>query len=123
MLPSAFLKCLSEMITVDRKGDGLWNEAGTGEHCPEEEFPILETFFSHDTEDDDGPEERRQVVQPKPKGTRLLRWGVVFSEECPDPFIKVFGCIDGLEELFIAVDQRVIAHLGDKIGREIRIVP
>ena len=111
------------MITVDRKGDGLWNEAGTGERCPDEEFPILEAFFSQDAENDYGPEKRGQVVQPKPKGVRSFLWGIVFSQECPDPFIKIFGRIDGLEELFVAVDQRIIAHCGDKIGREISIVP
>jgi hypothetical protein len=62
MFTNAFLKCLSEMIAIDRKGDGLRQEAGTGEHGPEEEFPIMETFFSNDAEDNDGPEERTQVV-------------------------------------------------------------
>ena len=91
LLTNALLKYLSEMITVDRQGDGLGKEAGTGGHCPEEEFPILETFFSYDAEDDDGPEERSQVVQPKPKGTRRFLRRVVFSQECPDPFIMVLG--------------------------------
>ena len=111
----AFLKDLSKMETVDREGDGLWNEAGTSEHCPEQKPPIMEPLFPDDPEEEDRPEKRGQIVGPESKGHLFFFLGYIFPQECPDPFIIVPWRIQGAEDLLIAVDQQVIVHPWDKI--------
>jgi len=47
-----FFKDFAEMIAVDREGNGLRKKAGTADHSPEQQPPILEPFFSNYPEDD-----------------------------------------------------------------------
>ena len=123
-LPSsteAFLKDLSEMETVDREGNGLWKKAGTSKHGPEQKPPILEPLFSDNPQNNNRPDECGDVVETEMK-LFFLR-GNVFPQECPDSCIVVLGRIEGAEDFFVAADQQIIVHPGDKICREIRIVP
>ena len=76
ILKKAFLKDLPEMKPVDREGNGLRKEAGTADHGPEQQSPIMEPFFSNDPEDNDGPEERAAIVRPKSKGLLLFLGGM-----------------------------------------------
>ena len=83
----AFLKNLSEMKTVDREGNGLRKEAGTAEHGPEQEPPIMEPLFPDHPQNNDRPYECGNVVETEMEQFFLRR--DVFLQEGPDPFIVV----------------------------------
>jgi len=108
------------MKPVDREGNGLRNEAGTSKHGTEQKPPIMEPLFSDDPQNNDRPDECGDVVETEMK--QFLLWGDIFPQKCPDPFIVMPWRIHGAEDLFVAIDQQVIVHLGDEVDGEIRVV-
>jgi len=75
----------------------------------------VEPFFSNYPEDDNRPEECADIVRPKFQDLLLFLGGDVFPQECSDPFIVMFGRIEGADDLLVAAYQQVIVHPGDEI--------
>ena len=79
------------MKPVDREGNGLRKEEGVGKHGPQQQPPIMEPLFSDYTQNNDRSYECCNIVGPKSTGHLLYFLGYIFAQECPDPFIVVFG--------------------------------
>ena len=43
------------VVSVYGKGDGQWHQSGPAEQGPEQQMPVLETFFATNTEPEAGP--------------------------------------------------------------------
>lgn len=73
------------MKPVDREGNGLRKVAGTGDHSPEQQSPIMESLLPDDPQNNYRPYECGNVVEPEME--EFFLGGDMFPKECPDPFI------------------------------------
>ena len=60
------------------------------------------SLFSDDPQNNDRPDECGNVVKTEMK--QFFLRGNVFPQECSDPFIVVFGRIQGAEDFFVSAD-------------------
>jgi len=78
-------------MAVYCKGDGQWHQPGLAEEGPDQQMPVMDTFFSQNTEPEAGPEEREDPLDIHGYGN--IR-GFKFFQEIPDPPVEVIGRID-----------------------------
>ena len=82
----------TEMVAINRKGNGQWEQLGTTEKRPEQELPIVDALLAHDTQVVDGTEERQDVLKDVLKVQRGFNlWRLVLSQEGLDALIVVLG--------------------------------
>ena len=51
------------VMAVYGKGDGQWHQSGLSEKGPEQQMPVMETFFAQNTEPKTGSEEREDPME------------------------------------------------------------
>ena len=78
-------------MAVYRKGDGQRHQPGLAEQGPEQQMPVMETFFAPKTEPKAGPEEGEGPLEIH--GYCDIR-GLNVFKEIPDPSVEVMGRID-----------------------------
>jgi len=110
------------MKTVDREYQGQREEFWPFEEHREYKPPEIFSAFVDDTKYPERPHESNDMIEAYLIKLDLIMPWFEFFEECLDAFVELLGRIDGIHNLFIAIEKCVKVHLRDKVHRAIRII-
>src|SRR5208337_5149187 len=111
---------LPEMKAVYRKRYGQGEEFWTPEKGPEEDPPVIETLLSDYPQYENRLESCLQVTVPHVDYLLLNR--PVLTQELLDPGVEMFRGINGIDDIFITVDEFVIVHPRNEVHGKVSVV-
>ena len=109
------------MESVYRKCYGYADKIGASHQGPENQFPVLESFFSLNPQEPDGFQKGAEIAKFE-IGFFVEFFWLVLSQKCSYPFVVMLGGVDCVENFFVTIDQGFMIHLGNEVEGKIRVV-
>ena len=111
---------LSEVESINRKGNRKRKKPRAAEQRPEKKFPVIESFFSYDPKADRRPQGCFKMTEPEVKCFFLSR--LKLFQEFSNPCIVMLGRINSMNDLPVAADKFFMAHHGLEVDGKVSIV-
>jgi hypothetical protein len=108
-----FAAHLSEVKSANSELYGKRDETGAREERPQEELPVVDSFPSDYSEEEDRSEKGGHIGNPEMK--HFVSTGRILRQETPYAVIVAPGGIDSLENPLITADQHVKVHLRHEV--------
>ena len=97
------------MESVYGKRDGNTDKMGPSYQSPENQLPIVKSFFPLNSQEPNGFQKGAEIAKFE-IGFFVEFFWLVVSQKRSHSFVVVFGRVDGVEDLPVPVDQGLVVH-------------
>lgn len=109
----------TEVVAVDCHDYGSGKLPGLTQQCGNEHFPVLPSSILFTAEIPHRFEERRKMVEMDGAGD--FRRPVFFQERA-HPRVEGLGRINGIQDVFVAVNKRIMVHLRNEVQGKFGVI-